>query len=96
MWAPRLFFDDLEEVRSAAEIRGLPFAVSFLDIEFFKAINDRYTEPTVDRDLLPTFMRCMEAHVYGRGRAYRQGGDEYVVLTAAPAEPFYHVPVGDS
>ena len=80
LWAPNLLFSDLEEFRSAGELRGLPFAVAFLDIDFFKKFNERYTETVVDRDLRPNFMRCIEAHVYGRGRAYRQGGDEYVVL----------------
>ncbi len=81
LWAPDLFFSDLEDFRSAAELRGLPFAVAFLDIDNFKKkFNERYTETVVDRDVLPSFMRCLEAHVYGRGKAYRQGGDEYVVL----------------
>jgi GGDEF domain-containing protein len=34
----------------------------------------------VDRNLLPRFMQTMEAHVYHHGQAYRQGGDEYLIL----------------
>ncbi len=87
LWAPNQFFVDLDEFRSAAELRGIPFAVAFLDIDLFKGFNDRYSEPIVDRDLLPPFMRCIEAHLYGRGRAYRQGGDEYVVLLHNATRP---------
>ena len=33
----------------------------------------------VDRDVLPYLMRAIEGFVFGRGFAYRQGGDEYLV-----------------
>ena len=33
-----------------------------------------------DRDVLPRFMETLEGHVFGRGFAYRQGGDEYLLL----------------
>jgi diguanylate cyclase (GGDEF)-like protein len=54
--------------------------VAFLDIDGFKQINSAHTETKVDRNLLPRFMRTLEAHVYHHGFAYRQGGDEYLVL----------------
>jgi diguanylate cyclase (GGDEF)-like protein len=54
--------------------------VAFTDIDDFKALNTRYTESVVDRDLLPKIMRTIEVHVYSHGWAYRFGGDEYLLL----------------
>ena len=34
----------------------------------------------IDRNVLPKFMLCLEAFVFGRGYAYRYGGDEYAIL----------------
>lgn len=34
----------------------------------------------MDRNLLPRFMQTVEAHVFHHGYAYREGGDEYLVL----------------
>ncbi len=42
--------------------------------------NTAHGETTVDRNLLPRFMQTLESHVYHHGFAYRQGGDEYLVL----------------
>ena len=55
-------------------------AIAFVDIDDFKSLNSRYTETKVDRNVLPRFMQAIEAHVFHHGHAYRQGGDEYLVL----------------
>lgn len=78
--APRLFRSDLDNFRSSAEVRDLSFAIAFVDIDNFKQFNTDLTETVVDRNVLPTVMRCMESHLYKRGYAYRQGGDEYMLL----------------
>jgi diguanylate cyclase (GGDEF)-like protein len=78
--APTLFIPDLEEARERGELRDVSTAVVFLDIDKFKDVNTDHTEPVVDRQILPKFMRAVEAHVYMRGIAYRFGGDEYVLL----------------
>ena len=49
-------------------------------IDNFKQFNTKYGESAVDLRILPVFMRELEACVFFRGYAYRQGGDEYVVL----------------
>ncbi len=78
--APALFFSDLSAYRSRCALRRVPVGVVYLDIDDFKAFNTRYGETRIDRDLLPSFMELLEAHVFAHGHAYRFGGDEYVVL----------------
>lgn len=78
--APGLFTSDLSCLRRRCALRQRPLAVAFLDIDDFKAFNTKYGETRVDRDVLPPFMECVEASVFGHGHAYRFGGDEYVVL----------------
>ena len=78
--APTLFFSDLAYYRTACDLRGTPVSIAYMDIDNFKKFNSEHGEPKIDRDLLPRFMNTLEAHVYPQGRAYRYGGDEYVVL----------------
>jgi diguanylate cyclase (GGDEF)-like protein len=79
--APSLFLRDLHYYRSKCVMRGTSVAVAFLDIDSFKQrFNTRYGETKVDRNVLPRFMRSLEAHMAFHGHAYRQGGDEYLLL----------------
>jgi diguanylate cyclase (GGDEF)-like protein len=78
--APDLFLPDLAYFRAKCEDRETPLAVAFLDIDNFKSFNTKYSETKVDRSLLPRFMQTVEAHVFQHGYAYRQGGDEYLIL----------------
>ena len=67
------------------EVRTARFAGrrAFLDMDNFRSFNHAHAEVVVDRNVLPRFMHCLEAHVYHHGYAYRQGGDEYVILLPA-------------
>jgi diguanylate cyclase (GGDEF)-like protein len=79
--APSLFLRDLHYYRSKCLLRGTSVAVAFLDIDNFKQrFNSRFGETKVDRNVLPRFMRSLEAHVGFHGHAYRQGGDEYLLV----------------
>ncbi|HXG10458.1 MAG TPA: GGDEF domain-containing protein [Gemmataceae bacterium] len=78
--APALFLPDLAYLRAKCEMRDTPLAVAFLDIDDFKRLNEKHSETIVDRNLLPRLMQTLEAHVYHHGYAYRQGGDEYLIL----------------
>jgi diguanylate cyclase (GGDEF)-like protein len=79
--APSLFLRDLRYYRQKCALRGAPVAVAFLDIDEFKRkFNTPHGETKVDRHVLPRFMRALEAHVAFHGHAYRQGGDEYMIL----------------
>ena len=74
------FAADLDTWRNLCEVRNVPLTVAYIDIDNFKDFNTTYSETQVDRSLLPVFMRALEALVFARGKAYRFGGDEYVVL----------------
>ncbi len=78
--APALFSSDFAEVAEGAFARDRSFAVGFIDIDDFKTFNKEHLETVVDQDMLPYFMRALEAYCHGRALAYRQGGDEYLVL----------------
>jgi diguanylate cyclase (GGDEF)-like protein len=79
--APSLFLRDLHYYRRKCALRGTTVGVAFVDIDEFKTLfNTRYGETKVDRNVLPRFMRALEAHLAFHGHAYRQGGDEYLLL----------------
>lgn len=85
--APSLFLPDLAYFRARCEDREAPLAVAFLDIDNFKRFNTAYTEPKVDRNLLPRFLQTVEAHVYHHGHGYQEGGDEIVLLVPSLSRP---------
>ena len=78
--APELLLSDFSRVRDAAAVRGISVALAYLDLDRFRDFNAEYGEPYIDRHVLPSLMRRIEAHVYLRGHAYRIGGDKYCVL----------------
>jgi diguanylate cyclase (GGDEF)-like protein len=79
--APDLLQADLAYYRENCALRGSSLAVAYLDIDNFKQkFNSQYGETVVDRNVLPRFMMAIEAFVFGRGQAYRYGGDEYGVI----------------
>jgi diguanylate cyclase (GGDEF)-like protein len=78
--APSLFVKDLQYYRTMCGARKRSVLVAYLDIDNFKAFNTRYGESTIDRSVLPEFMKTVEAFVFSRGQAYRYGGDEYMLL----------------
>lgn len=85
--APALFLPDLSYFRAKCEVRDAPLSVAFLDIDDFKRFNTSHNETKVDRNLLPRFMQTLEAHLYHHGFAYRQGGDEYLILLPSLSKP---------
>jgi diguanylate cyclase (GGDEF)-like protein len=78
--APDLFSIDFAYYRTRCELRGTSLIIAFLDIDNFKALNTEFGHDSVDRHVLPFFMRSLEAAIYNHGFAYRFGGDEYMVL----------------
>lgn len=80
--SPNLF-----HFRAKCEDREATLAVAFLDIDDFKKLNAAHNETKVDRNLLPRFMQTIESHVYHHGYAYRQGGDEYLVILPSISKP---------
>ena len=75
-----LFMKDLRYFREQCAMRKRPVSVAYLDIDNFKNLNTLLTETQVDKEVLPRFMSALEGFVFGRGYAYREGGDEYLVI----------------
>lgn len=77
-----LFAKDLRYFVNQCALRNRPISVAYIDIDNFKTFNLTLPgkETQVDRDVLPYFMKALEAFIFGRGFAYREGGDEYLVL----------------
>ena len=71
---------DIAVYRSHCEDRRLPFAVVYADLDDFKVFNTAKGEVYVDRLVLPPILNAVEIACYGHGRAYRHGGDEFVLL----------------
>jgi diguanylate cyclase (GGDEF)-like protein len=71
---------DFEDYKSDLSKDQQPLAVIFLDIDHFGDLNTRYTETIVDRTMFPAFQKMLATLVKGHGAAYRQGGDEFVLL----------------
>ena len=82
-----MFLKDLAYFRAKCEDREVSVAIAFLDIDDFTSFNRNHLEPVVDRNVLPLFMHELEAHVYHHGYAYRQGGDEYLILLPSLSKP---------
>lgn len=78
--APKLFLPDLAYYRHECALRDASIAVSYIDIDDFKAINERLTETVVDLKVLAPFLELVEAFAFGHGHTYRFGGDEFVIL----------------
>jgi diguanylate cyclase (GGDEF)-like protein len=77
----RKLFADLEP--AAASLAGTKtITVGIFDLDGFKAYNDTFGHPAGDA-LLSRLGHCLSTTVGGRGNAYRIGGDEFVVTTAA-------------
>lgn len=75
-----LFMKDLRYFREQCSLRNRPVSVAYIDIDDFKKLNTRITETLVDKEVLPQFMSALEASIFGRGYAYREGGDEYQII----------------
>jgi len=73
---------DLQHVLETAGADGVPFAVAIVDIDFFKAINDRHGHPVGD-----VVLREVAQALVGRAgpnvRVARLGGEEFVVVMPA-------------
>jgi diguanylate cyclase (GGDEF)-like protein len=59
--------------------RGEPFALAMLDLDAFKAYNDRHGHPQGDA-LLARVAVAMPAVLRDEDRVYRYGGDEFAIL----------------
>jgi diguanylate cyclase (GGDEF)-like protein/PAS domain S-box-containing protein len=75
----RLFNELLESAVTRTERSGRELAVAFLDLDGFKAINDRHGHKAGDHVLRETAHRLL-ANVRGADTVARLGGDEFVFV----------------
>ena len=64
------------------EKKKLPFALYYLDLDFFKPINDKYGHDMGDK-LLKAVARRLQTCIRSRDCAFRIGGDEFAVVYRA-------------
>ncbi len=77
-----------ERVRQSIEQahqRGRRVAIAYIDLDGFKAINDRYGHDVGDR-LLVEVARRMERSLRGDDIITRLGGDEFAAILSGPSE----------
>ncbi|HSC65469.1 MAG TPA: diguanylate cyclase [Caldimonas sp.] len=80
-----LMLDRLDTAISMAQRRGTRVGVIFLDLDYFKQINDSLGHAVGDR-VLQLATRRLEASVRESDSVSRHGGDEFVVLLAEMAK----------
>jgi len=73
------FDRDLDEALSCATASGLPCALVLLDLDHFKSVNDTHGHPVGD-EVLQAAAQLLRQVVGERGRCYRYGGEELVIL----------------
>jgi diguanylate cyclase (GGDEF)-like protein len=81
-----LLADRLRQAAGSLERRGTGAVLLYLDLDNFKAINDRFGHPAGDV-LLVTVAARLEALARSGDTVARLGGDEFVVLAADLTDP---------
>lgn len=75
----RQFMEHLDKVISDSQSHQRSFAVLFIDLDHFKAINDTYGHEYGDHILVEATQR-MQSHLRETDLVARLGGDEFVIL----------------
>jgi two-component system, cell cycle response regulator len=79
LWNYRYLQDELHREVERAGRFGRTLTVLALDLDLFKEVNDGYGHPAGDA-VLAEFARRIRAEIREMDTAYRQGGEEFVVL----------------
>ena len=73
---------DFEQWVKELEPLHRSLALIFVDIDNFKLLNTEFTEVVIDETILPAAMLLAKGLAYFRGGAYRQGGEEFLIILA--------------
>jgi diguanylate cyclase (GGDEF)-like protein len=79
LYRRNVFDRDLKQLAVDAERTGDPLTLLMIDADHFKQVNDVHGHQAGD-DTLKELFEIVRRRVRGKGRAYRFGGDEVVVL----------------
>ena len=90
----QLFVDRLEQALARAERRESEIAVFFMDLDYFKLINDSLGHEAGDRLLLAVGER-LRTCLRSEDTIARFGGDEFAVLLEVVASPSFVAQVAD-
>ena len=79
VYSHRHLQDRMRQESARAARTGSPMVVLMIDLDGFKAVNDRFGHPAGDR-VLRAIAGCLRASVRASDIVARYGGDEFVVL----------------
>lgn len=71
---------DFQDWQSELASGERPIAVVFLDIDKFKALNERLLHTKVDQTILPQVQNLIRDLTSARGAGYKYGGDEFLMI----------------
>lgn len=71
---------DFAAWKAEAEKWGNSVVILFIDVDHFKALNERLTHAKVDQTILPGVQKILAKLIHGRGDGYRYGGEEFLLV----------------
>jgi diguanylate cyclase (GGDEF)-like protein len=78
-FSKKIYLRDLPQAGAFSEARHIPIALLIVDIDDFKQFNEEHGHQVGD-EVIKRVASVLQEAVQGRGRLYRFGGDEFVVL----------------
>ena len=75
----RKLLEDLDHYISHYQVHSEPFTLLFIDIDYFKNVNDQYGH-VVGSQLLIDMAKVLKKQLRSHDLIYRYGGDEFIVL----------------
>lgn len=82
LWNRRQIDLDLEAAVKQAERQGSPLCVALVDVDHFKAVNDRHGHAMGD-EVLKAVAGCLQGSLRAGDRVARFGGEEFLLLLPA-------------
>ncbi|WP_417221995.1 GGDEF domain-containing protein [Amphritea sp.] len=81
----RAMNSDMNAALANAERNGIEQLLAILDLDYFKAVNDKYGHAVGDQ-VLQDFVAIITSHIRQYDRLYRFGGEEFVLLISGGSE----------
>jgi len=71
----------LQSNELSAQQNNIPFSLIYIDIDFFKKVNDQYGHLVGDQ-LLISFSHCINNNIRSQDKLARWGGEEFILISA--------------